>query len=145
MWSAKKLWKDPSKSKIWAERASQEIERWLRLQTEYMVTRRTNIIVHGVPMVISEDRVEAFFAKYDQVEEICAVTSKSGIATGDIALQVTLTRQTQPAAFTLFSFSPPFFLDEWGGEKLDRWVEVAGWGGVGGWGSGSEGGRSLNW
>lgn len=65
----------------------------VRLQTEYKGTRKTRITVHCVPVDISEDRMEAFFAKYRQVNEIIAVISKSGIATGDIVIQVTLTRQ----------------------------------------------------
>lgn len=33
----------------------------LRLQIEYMGTRRTNVTVHGVPIDITEDRLGAFF------------------------------------------------------------------------------------
>lgn len=53
--------------------------------------QKIGITVHGVPVDISEDRMGAFFAKYELVEEVCAVISKSGIATGDIVLQVTMT------------------------------------------------------
>lgn len=56
----------------------------IRLQTEYMGTRRTKIIVHGVPVDICEDRMEAFFAKFGQIEEVNTPTSKAGIATGDM-------------------------------------------------------------
>lgn len=41
---------------------------------------------------IYEDYLGAFFFKYGQVEEVSAIMSKVGIATGDIMLQVTLTR-----------------------------------------------------
>lgn len=46
-------------------------------------TRKTKITVHGVPVDISEDCVcgGPFFAKYGQVEDVTAVTSKSSIAT----------------------------------------------------------------
>lgn len=50
----------------------------VRLQTEYMV--------HGEPADISKDQMGAFFAKYGQVDEVGAVISKSGIATGNIIL-----------------------------------------------------------
>lgn len=65
--------------------------RLVRLQVEYMGTRRTKITVHGVPVDISEDCVGSFFAKYGQVE-VCAINSKCGIVTGDIELHVILTR-----------------------------------------------------
>lgn len=66
----------------------------VRLQTEYMGTWRTKITVHGVPVDICEDRLGDIFSKYGQVEEVSAITTKSGIATGDVMLHVTLARQT---------------------------------------------------
>lgn len=48
--------------------------------------------IHGVSVDITEDRMEAFFAQYGKVEEVTGVIIKAGIATGDIVLQVTLTR-----------------------------------------------------
>lgn len=66
----------------------------LRLQTEYMDTRRTRITVHGVPVDVSTDRMGAYFSKFGSVEEVKAITGKSGIATGDIELQVTITRSS---------------------------------------------------
>lgn len=59
-----------------------------------MGTRKTQITVHGVPVDIPEERMGAFFAKYGQVQEVSAVRSKAGIATGDIVLQVVLTWQS---------------------------------------------------
>lgn len=49
-----------------------------------MVRRRT----------LAKIRWGPFFAKYGQVDEVGAVISKSGIATGDIVLQVSLTRHS---------------------------------------------------
>lgn len=46
----------------------------LRLQTEYMGT--------------CEDRMGAFFSKYGQVNKVKVLISKSGIATGDMELQI---------------------------------------------------------
>lgn len=34
----------------------------VRLQTEYMVTQKTRVIVHGVPMDITKDRVGGLFS-----------------------------------------------------------------------------------
>lgn len=65
----------------------------VRLQTENMAIRGTKVTVLGMPVDICEDRIEAFFSKYGDVEGVNASISKSGIATGDIVLQVTLTRQ----------------------------------------------------
>lgn len=58
-----------------------------------MGTHQTKITVHGVPLDICEDHLGALFSKYGQVEEVLSIMSKAGIATGDIMLQVTLTRQ----------------------------------------------------
>lgn len=65
----------------------------VRLLTEYIGTRRIRITVYGVPVDIREYRMETFYAKYRQVDEVSAVINKSGIATGDIVFQVTMTRQ----------------------------------------------------
>lgn len=61
-------------------------------QTEYMDTRWTKITVHRVPVNICEDRMRAFFSKFRQMEEVNASISKTGITTGHMVLQVTLTR-----------------------------------------------------
>lgn len=66
--------------------------RSLRLQTEYLGTRKTKITVHGVPADISDDRMGSFFSKFGQVEEVSAIMGKTGIATGDMVLQVILNR-----------------------------------------------------
>lgn len=64
----------------------------LRLKTENMGTRRTKITVH-YPWTFAQTEYGAFFAKYGPVEEVTSVISKNGIATGDMVLQITLTRQ----------------------------------------------------
>lgn len=46
------------------------------------------------PWTSLKTRMEALFAKYGQVEEVCDVISKSGIVTGDIVLQMTMTLQS---------------------------------------------------
>lgn len=58
----------------------------LRLQTEYMGTRRTKITVHGMPVDISEDLMGVFFSKFGKVEEVKALLGKSGIPTVDVEL-----------------------------------------------------------
>lgn len=65
----------------------------VRLQTEYLGTRMTKVTVHGVPVDISGDRLGTFFSQYGYVEEVSAITGKTGIATGEFVLQVTLTRK----------------------------------------------------
>lgn len=58
-----------------------------------MGARRTKVTVHGVPVDITEDRMEAFFAQFGKAEEVSGVISKAGIAIGDIVLQITLTHR----------------------------------------------------
>lgn len=52
----------------------------LRLQIEYMSTRRTIVMLHGVTVDITEDRMGAFFAEYEKVDEVSKVISKTGIS-----------------------------------------------------------------
>lgn len=66
----------------------------VRLQAEYMGTQKTRIMVHGIPVDICVNRMATFFAKYGQVDEVGAVRSKTGIATGDVVLQVVLTQRS---------------------------------------------------
>lgn len=72
-------------------------------QIEYMDTRRTRntlgrvrvrITLHGVPVDICEDRIGDFFSKYDQVVDINALISKSGITTVYIELQVPMNHKS---------------------------------------------------
>lgn len=49
--------------------------------------------MHGVPIDISEDRLGAFFAQYGKVEWVAGIVSKAGIATGDVLIEITLTRK----------------------------------------------------
>lgn len=44
-------------------------------------------------MDVEEENVGAFFTKYVQVEEVASVTCKASIVTGDILLQVTMSRK----------------------------------------------------
>lgn len=66
----------------------------VRLQTEYLETRRRRITVHSVPVNINEDWMRAIFTKYGQVDVVSALISKSGNVTGDTVLQGTMTRQS---------------------------------------------------
>lgn len=52
------------------------------------------VTLHRVPMDLSEERLEAFSCK------IWTDISNAGIATGDFALQITMTRK-------IFSWIPP--------------------------------------
>lgn len=49
----------------------------LRLQTEYMGTCRTKVTIHGVPIDISDDRIEAFFVKFGEVNEVKALNNNN--------------------------------------------------------------------
>lgn len=62
----------------------------LRLQTEYMGTRRSGFTIHGVPMDINEDRLGGFFAFYVQVEEVVRILNKSGVPSTEFSIQVIL-------------------------------------------------------
>lgn len=64
----------------------------VRLQTEYMGTRKTNITFDGVSLYIGEDHLGFFFAKSREVAVVSSVKSKAGIATGDFEIMITLTR-----------------------------------------------------
>lgn len=62
----------------------------LRLQTEYMGTRRTSLNLHGALMDINEDNVGTFFAMYWQREELARMKCKAYVSSRDFALQVIL-------------------------------------------------------
>lgn len=49
---------------------------------DYMGTRRTKVTVHGFPVDITEDKMQAFFPQYGKVE-VAGVTSKAGFATSN--------------------------------------------------------------
>lgn len=65
----------------------------IRLQTKYMGTRGTKLTVHGVPADICEEPMGAFFLNFGRVDEVNVPINKFGITTGDMVLQVTLTRK----------------------------------------------------
>lgn len=65
----------------------------IRLQTEYIRTRRTQITVLGVSVDISVHRLPAYFEQYGEVETLLASVSKAEIATGEFVLYRTLTRK----------------------------------------------------
>lgn len=56
----------------------------IRLQTEYMGTRKTRITLHGVPMYITEDHLGTYFSSYGLVDGVSAAKGKSGLTTSDI-------------------------------------------------------------
>lgn len=58
-----------------------------------MDTWRTKINLRGVPLDIKEERLGAFFSQFGQVADVTAAAGKSGIATGEFVLQVTLTQE----------------------------------------------------
>lgn len=47
-----------------------------------------------MPVDITDDLMGPFFTQYGQVEDVSAIISKTGIATGDIVLQVTMNRKS---------------------------------------------------
>lgn len=61
----------------------------VRLQTDYMRTSKTRIILHGAPVDIGEDRIEGRFIKYGQVDKVSAVIRKSGFTNKDMILHLT--------------------------------------------------------
>lgn len=62
----------------------------LRLQTEYMVSRKTWITLHWVPMYITADHLVIFFSDYGDVERVSSIRSKARIAASDLEIMVTL-------------------------------------------------------
>lgn len=69
------------------------ITKSVRLQMEYMGTRRTKVTLHREPLYITENHFGFFFAKFREVVDISSVKSKVGIATGDFEVTVTLTKK----------------------------------------------------
>lgn len=67
--------------------------KYLRLQTEYMGCRKTKVALHGVSVYISKDHLSFFFSKFGEVAEFSAVKGKTGIATGDIEILITVNRR----------------------------------------------------
>lgn len=65
----------------------------MRIQTEYMGTRKAKVTLHGVPLYISGDNLSFFFAQFGEMADVSSVKCKSGIATGDIKIMVTVTRK----------------------------------------------------
>lgn len=61
--------------------------------SDYVGTRKTQIILHGVLMYITNDHLGVFMAKYGQVKEVSAVRSRAGIATSDYEVMVIMTRK----------------------------------------------------
>lgn len=49
--------------------------------------------VHRIPVDIPDDRMGAFFTKFGEVNEVKALSSKAGIETGDMEIQITLNRK----------------------------------------------------
>lgn len=63
----------------------------VNMETEYMRTKKTKVILYGVPLYISEDLLGHFFAKFGEFADVSSIRSKTGIATGDVEIMVTLT------------------------------------------------------
>lgn len=55
----------------------------VRLQTEYMGRRKTKVILHEVPLFISEAHLGFFYSKFGEVADVSAVKVRTGIATRD--------------------------------------------------------------
>lgn len=66
--------------------------KYVRLQTEYMGTRKTRVTLHGVSLFITGDHLEFFFVKFGKVNDVSAVKSKAGI-TGDVKIMMTINRR----------------------------------------------------
>lgn len=64
----------------------------LSLQNEHMVRWKTNVTLHGVgvPLFISGDHLDFFFTQF---EEVAGVKGKTGIATGDTEILLTVDRK----------------------------------------------------
>ncbi|CAE1242006.1 unnamed protein product [Acanthosepion pharaonis] len=76
----------------------------VRLQTEYLGTRKTKVILHGGPLFISLDHLGFFFSKFGEVASVSAVKSKAGIATEDVEVIVTVTRKNFVAIPNVLTF-----------------------------------------
>lgn len=49
-----------------------------------MGIQKTRVNIHGVPVDITDDRMESFFARYEQVEDVSVIIIKARIATRDL-------------------------------------------------------------
>lgn len=50
----------------------------VRLQTEYLGTRKTRVTLHGVPLFIMEDHLGFSFLKFGQINDVSAVKKQCG-------------------------------------------------------------------
>lgn len=66
----------------------------VRLQTEYMGTRKTRVTLHGVHLFISEDHLGFFSEKFGEVNDVSAAKSKAGIDSEDVEIMVTVNIKT---------------------------------------------------
>lgn len=55
-------------------------------------TRKTKLILHGVPLYITEDHFGYFFARFGEVDDVSSIKSKIGIATRDVKIMVIMNR-----------------------------------------------------
>lgn len=69
------------------------ITKSVKLQTKYMGQRKTKVSLDRVPLIISEDYLGFFFFQFGEVVNVSVVKGKSGIATGDIKILVTVDRK----------------------------------------------------
>lgn len=50
----------------------------VKLQAEYLGTRKTKMTLHGVPLYISDNYLGFFFAKFGEVSSVSSIKSKAG-------------------------------------------------------------------
>lgn len=65
----------------------------LRRQTEYLGSRKTKVILHGMPLYISLNHLGLVVTKFAEVASVSAIKNKAGIATEDVELMVTVSRK----------------------------------------------------
>lgn len=66
----------------------------VRMQREYMGIRKTNMILHGVPLYITEEHLGYVFVKFSEVANILFIKRQTNITTSDVEIIVTLTRKS---------------------------------------------------
>lgn len=59
--------------------------------------------LHGVPLFITDDHLGYFFSQFGKVAGVSAVKGKTGIATGDVDIYVTVDRKNF-GDFRIFSY-----------------------------------------
>ena len=65
----------------------------LRIQTEYMGTRKTKITLHGVPWLLEPKHMASYFACHGLVDKAYVIRRRSGLGSTDMEVLVTMNRQ----------------------------------------------------